>query len=43
MRNARPWHLLDAAQAYEYVINHALDKVRVFVGEEGRRGVQAEG
>jgi chitin synthase len=26
VRNARPWHFLDAAQAFEYKINHALDK-----------------
>lgn len=28
VRNARPWHLLDAAQAFEYKISHCLDKVR---------------
>lgn len=26
VRNARPWHLLDAAQSFEYKASHVLDK-----------------
>jgi chitin synthase len=26
VRDARPWHLLDSSQAFEYLISHTLDK-----------------